>query len=106
MSNAKLHKGGNKLPLSSYWSSPIPGGLNSNTVESIALARYAQSSETGGDNTVIEEEFNQLSIPCDNECINVSYPNHVDLWGEFSNKRAKSKKTPKQGTHKDKTSLQ
>jgi hypothetical protein len=94
MSNVRPYNGPNKLSLSSYWGSPIPGGYSRVTLELIALGRFEAEAGKGEGNEANKKEFDQLSIPCDNKFVSVSYPDHLDLWGKFSDEWHRGKKTP------------
>jgi len=83
---ARTNKGSDKLALSDYWRAPISGGHRRTTLEFIAVARFEEKATEGSDIKVIEKEFNQLSLPCFDKCREISYPGHVDIWGQFSEK--------------------
>lgn len=99
MGNAKPDKRANQRHISSYWCSPIPGGYNFATLELITLGKFEAQARKGDGDKVVEEEFDQLSFLGNNQCIPVSYPGHIDLWGEFSNVRQDGEETPKQGAN-------
>jgi hypothetical protein len=105
MSNVRPHSRSVKLAISSYWSAPIPGGYSRSTLELIAVGRFETETGKRESNAADKEKLDQLSIPCDDKCIDVSYPNNADLWGQFSAVRSLRETTSKPGANKVKTSV-
>lgn len=71
----------NQRPLSGYWSAPLPGGIGSDAVKSIAIHRYSKATRKASDNRIVKAVTLQTSFDGNDILTSVEIPDDSNIWG-------------------------